>query len=47
VLDKAQKFVERVHGKFCKKTDRVASCAANGFGEMELGRESKKVTLCE
>jgi hypothetical protein len=33
VFDKAQNFVEKVHGKFCKKTDRAGElCSERIWG---------------
>jgi hypothetical protein len=41
-LNGAWKEVDKVHSIFCKKTIGVPNCAANGFAEMELGRESRR-----
>ena len=32
----------KVHGTFCKKLTETPNCAANGFAEMRVGRESRK-----
>jgi hypothetical protein len=41
-LNGAWKEVDRVHSIFCKKIIGIPNCAANGFVEMELGRESSR-----
>jgi hypothetical protein len=40
-LDKAWKEVDRIYGRFCKKTLGLPRCAASGMAEMELGRDSR------
>jgi hypothetical protein len=40
VRNEAWKEVDKVHGNFLKKLIGVPSCAANGFAEMELSRET-------
>jgi hypothetical protein len=42
LFDNAQNFLKRSTVNFVRKLIALASCAANGCGEMELGRESKK-----
>jgi hypothetical protein len=41
-LNGAWKEVDKIHSIFCKNTIGIPSCAANGFAEMELGRESRR-----
>jgi hypothetical protein len=41
-LNGALKEVPKVHSRFCKKIIGIPNCAANGFTEMELGKESRK-----
>jgi hypothetical protein len=41
-LNGAWKEVDKVHSIFCKKIIGIPNCAANGFVEMELGRESSR-----
>jgi hypothetical protein len=42
-LDEAWKEVDRIHGRFCKKTVGLTRrSAANGMTEMELGRDSRR-----
>jgi len=41
-LSEAWKEVDNVHRGFCKKLMGVPSCVANGFAEIELGRESRR-----
>jgi hypothetical protein len=43
VLNKAWKVIEKVHDKFYKKLMWSLSCAENGFAEMELAGESRKI----
>ena len=31
-----------IHSRLCKKIMDVPNCAANGFAEIELGRESRR-----
>jgi hypothetical protein len=38
----AWKEVDKVYTIFCKKITGISNCVANGFVEMELGRESRK-----
>jgi hypothetical protein len=38
-LQEAEKELDKVHSKFCKKLMIIPNCAASGFAEMELGRE--------
>jgi hypothetical protein len=40
--NKAWRQIGEVYGKFCKKLMGVLSYAANGFGEMERGRETRR-----
>jgi hypothetical protein len=40
-LSEAWKEVDNVHRRFCKELMGVPNCAANGFVENELGRESR------
>jgi hypothetical protein len=41
-LNGAWKEVHKVHSRFCKKIIGIPNCAANGFVEMELDRESRR-----
>jgi hypothetical protein len=41
-LNEAWKELDKVHSRFCKKLIGVPNCAANGFVEMELSRESRR-----
>ena len=41
-LNGAWKEVDKVHSTFCKKIIGTPHCAANGFPEKELGRESRR-----
>jgi hypothetical protein len=41
-LIEAWKDVDRLYSRFCKKLMGILNCAANGFPEMELGRESRR-----
>jgi hypothetical protein len=41
-LNEALKEADKVHSRFCKKLIGIPNCAANGFAEMELGRESRR-----
>jgi hypothetical protein len=34
--------VDKVHTSFCKKLVGIPNCTANGFADMEFGRESKR-----
>jgi hypothetical protein len=38
----AWKEVDKVHSIFCKKIIGIPNCAANGFVEMKLGKESRR-----
>jgi hypothetical protein len=33
------KEIDKIHGRFCKKTLGVSRCAANGAAEIGLGRD--------
>jgi hypothetical protein len=41
-LSKAWKEVGNIHRRFYKKLMGVPNCAANGFADIELGRESRR-----
>jgi hypothetical protein len=41
-LSDAWKELDKVHGRFCKKLTGIPNYAANGYAEMELGRESRR-----
>lgn len=41
-LNEAWKEIDKVHSRFCKQLIGIPNCAANGFAEMELGRESRR-----
>jgi hypothetical protein len=41
-LNGARKEVDKVHSIFCKKIIGIPNCTANGFVEIELGRESRR-----
>jgi hypothetical protein len=43
-LNGAWKEAEKIHSIFCKKIIGIPNCAANGFAEMELGRESREAS---
>jgi hypothetical protein len=43
VLNKAWEIIEKVHGKFHKKLMWLLNCAENGFAEMELAGENRKI----
>ena len=32
----------KIHSRLCKKIMGVTNCAANGFAEIELGRDSRR-----
>ena len=36
------KELHEVHRRFCKEVMGILNCAANGFDEMELGRQSRR-----
>jgi hypothetical protein len=40
-LNEAWKEADKVHSIFCKKIIGIPNCAANGFAEKELGRQSR------
>jgi hypothetical protein len=42
-LDEAQKELDKVHTRVCKKVMDILSCAASGFAEMELGRQTVRL----
>jgi hypothetical protein len=41
-LNEPWKEVDKVYSRFCKKITGIPDCAANGFAEMELGRDSRR-----
>ena len=41
-LSEAWKEVDNVHRGFCKKLMGIPNCAADGFAEIELGRDSRR-----
>jgi hypothetical protein len=41
-LKESWEEVDEVHSIFCKKLIGIPNCAANGFYEMELGRETRR-----
>jgi hypothetical protein len=41
-LKEACKELDTYHSRFCKKLMCILNCAANGFAEMELDRESRR-----
>jgi hypothetical protein len=41
-LSEAWKESDKAHNRFCKKLMGIPNCAANGFAQMELGRESRR-----
>jgi hypothetical protein len=41
-LNEARKEVDKVYSTFCKKLMGIPNSAANGFAEMELGRNSRR-----
>jgi hypothetical protein len=48
VFEKAHNLLKKSTVNFVGKLIALVSCAANGFGEMELGRErEKKIILCD
>jgi hypothetical protein len=46
-LNGAWRQVDKVHSVFCKNAICTPNCAANGFAEMELGRESRRSKYIE
>jgi hypothetical protein len=42
--ERAWEEVDKVHSRFCNRIIRIPNCAANGFAEMKLGRESRRGT---
>jgi hypothetical protein len=42
VFDNAQHLLKKSTANFVRKLIALASCAANGSGEMELGRERER-----
>jgi len=45
VRNEAWKETDNVYGHFCKKLLGVPSCAAIGFSEMELSRETRRCNV--
>jgi len=42
VCGEARNEFGKIHSRLCKKIMAVPNCAANGFAEIELGRESRR-----
>jgi hypothetical protein len=41
--DEAWREFGMIHSRLCKKEMSIPNCAANGFAEIEPGRESRRV----
>jgi hypothetical protein len=45
ILSATWKELLKSHGRLCKKLMGISYCAANGFAEMEFGRDSR-IGMC-